>query len=82
MDLTVRLDGRVYLFEFKVVESAPKDAPARPPAAMDAVARAGLRGQVPAAGGPVHLIGVEFSKQTRNVSAFEAAAARARTPDA
>ena len=31
----------------------------------------GLRGQVPAPGQPIHLIGVEFSREARNVAAFE-----------
>ena len=38
---------------------------------------AGLRGQVPGPGEPIHLIGVEFSRETRNVAAFEVATADA-----
>ena len=75
VDLTIRLDGRVYLFEFKVVDSAPKDAPARPTAAMAQLRERGYADKYRAAGGPVYLIAVEFSKRTRNVAAFEAAPA-------
>ena len=82
VDLAVRLDGRVFLFEFKVVESAPEGAPARPTAAMAQLRGRGYAEKYRAADGPVHLIAVEFSKRTRNVAAFEAAPAWTRTPDA
>ena len=75
VDLAVRLDGRVYLFEFKVVESAAEGAPARPAAAMAQLRERGYADKYRAGGGPVHLIAVEFSKRTRNVAAFEAAPA-------
>ena len=73
VDLVVRLDGRVYLFEFKVVESVPEGAPARPAAAMEQLRERGYADKYRAGCGPVHLIAVEFSKRTRNVAAFEAA---------
>ena len=75
VDLAVRLDGRVCLFEFKVVESAPEGAPTRPTAAMAQLRERGCADKHRASGRPVHLIAVEFSKQTRNVAAFEAAPA-------
>ena len=76
VDLTVRLDHRVCLFEFKVVESAPASgASARPTAAMTQLRERGYADKYRASGGPVHLIAVEFSKQTRNVAAFETAPA-------
>ncbi len=75
VDLTVRLDGRVCLFEFKVVASAPEGAPARPAAALAQLRERGYADKYRASGGPVHLIAVEFSKRTRNVAAFEAAPA-------
>ena len=81
VDLAVRLDGRVCLFEFKVVDSAP-EAAARPTAAMAQLRERGYADKYRAADGPVHLIAVEFSRRTRNVAAFEAAPAWARTPDA
>ena len=70
-----RLDGRVCLFEFKVVASAPEGAPARPAAALAQLRERGYADKYRASGGPVHLIAVEFSKRTRNVAAFEAAPA-------
>ena len=76
VDLTVRLDDRVCLFEFKVVESAPASgAAARPTAALTQLRERGYADKYRASGGPVHLIAVEFSKQTRNVAAFETAPA-------
>ena len=75
VDLAVRLDGRVYLFEFKVVKSAPDGPARRPAAAMAQLRERGYADKYRAAGGPVHLIAVEFSKRTRNVAAFEAAPA-------
>ena len=74
VDLAVRLDGRVCLFEFKVVESAPEDASARPTAAMTQLRERGYADKY-RTDGPVHLIAVEFSKRTRNVAAFETAPA-------
>ena len=76
VDLTVRLDGRVCLFEFKVVKSAPapEGAPTRPTAAMTQLRERGCADKY-RSGGPVHLIAVEFSRRTRNVAAFEAAPA-------
>ena len=75
VDLAVRLDGRVCLFEFKVVETATEGAPARPTAAMAQLRGRGYADKYRTSGGPVHLIAVEFSKRTRNVAAFEAAPA-------
>ena len=68
LDMAVRAGGQVYLFEFKVVEQAGEGA-----------ALAQLRERDYAAkyrGGPepIHLLGVEFSRETRNVTAFEVAA--------
>ncbi len=57
----------MYLFEFKVVElSAPGSALAQLQE-RDYAAKYLGRGE------PIHLIGVEFSHQTRNVTAFEVA---------
>ena len=67
LDMAVRAGGHVYLFEFKVAEQAGEGA-----------ALAQLRERDYAAkyrGGDetIHLIGVEFSRKTRTVTAFEAA---------
>ena len=67
LDMAVRTGGHVYLFEFKVVEMAPPGSALAQLRERDYAARYRGRGQ------PIHLIGVEFSRQTRNVTAFEVA---------
>ena len=67
LDMAVRAGGHVYLFEFKVVELS---------GAGTALAQLQARhyaDKYRAAGEPIHLIGVEFSRETRNVTAFEVA---------
>ena len=59
--------GRVYLFEFKVAEMAPPGSALAQLQERDYAAKYRDRGE------PIHLIGVEFSRQTRNVAAFEVA---------
>ena len=73
VDLAVRCDGNVYLFEFKVVDSAPRGAPARPSSAMAQLRERDYAAKYRGSGRTIHLIGVEFSKETRNLTAFEAA---------
>ena len=68
LDLAVRAGGQVYLFEFKVVELAPAGSALKQLQERDYAAK--YRGS----GEPIHLIGVEFSRDTRNVTAFEVAA--------
>ena len=68
LDLAVRAGGQVYLFEFKVAELAPPGSALAQLRERDYAAR--YRGE----GQPIHLIGVEFSRDTRNVTAFEVAA--------
>ncbi len=68
LDMAVRAGGQVYLFEFKVVEQAGEGAALAQLRERDYAAK--YRGQ----GEPVHLLGVEFSRETRNVTAFEVAA--------
>ena len=63
-DMAVRFGGAVYLFEFKVVEQAAEGA------ALAQLRERGYADKYRASGGPIHLIGVEFSKETRNVTAF------------
>ena len=67
LDMAVRAGGHVYLFEFKVVELAP------PGAALAQLRERGYADKYRARGEPIHLIGVEFSRETRNVTAFEVA---------
>ena len=66
LDMVVRAAGRVYLFEFKVVERAG------PGAAMAQLKERGYADKYRHLGEPVHLVAVEFSAETRNVAAFEA----------
>ena len=67
LDMAVRTGGHVYLFEFKVAELAPPGSALAQLRERDYAARYRGRGQ------PIHLIGVEFSRKTRNVTAFEVA---------
>ena len=67
LDLAVRTGGHVYLFEFKVIEMAP------PGSALAQLQERRYADQHRARGEPIHLIGVEFSRDTRNVTAFEVA---------
>ncbi len=65
VDLALRCDGHIYLFEFKVVERAGEGA------ALRQLIERGYAEKYRSAGEPIHLIGVEFSEQTRNIAAFE-----------
>ena len=65
LDMAVRFNDNVYLFEFKVVELAPKGG------AMAQLQAKGYADKYRAAGQPIHLIAVEFSKESRNIVAFE-----------
>ena len=64
-DMTLRLNGHMYVFEFKTVE---KEATGE---AMRQLREKGYADKYGHLGRPVHLIGVEFSKEDRNVAAFE-----------
>ena len=65
LDMSVRFNGNLYLFEFKVVEMAPEGA------AMAQLKEKRYADKYRGAGEPIHLIAVEFSKDARNVVAFE-----------
>lgn len=65
IDMSVRLNERVYVFEFKVVETAPKGR------ALQQIIDKGYADKYRADGVTVHLIGVEFSREARNVVGFE-----------
>ena len=67
LDMAVRHGGRVYLFEFKVVESAGEGA------AMAQLVERDYAAKYRSLGEPVHLVAVEFSRETRNVVSFEVA---------
>ncbi|MCP5159858.1 MAG: ATP-binding protein, partial [Gammaproteobacteria bacterium] len=65
IDMTVKLQGRIYLFEFKVVELTPEGR------ALQQLKDKGYAEKYRALGQPIHLIGVEFSRTSRNVVGFE-----------
>ena len=67
LDMAVRTGGHVYLFEFKVVEQAG------PGAALAQLRERGYAAKYRGRGEPIHLIGVEFSRKTRTLTAFETA---------
>ena len=67
LDMALRTGGHVYLFEFKVVEMAP------PGSALAQLQERNYAAKYRGRGEPIHLIGVEFSRETRNVTAFEVA---------
>ena len=67
LDMAVRTAGHVYLFEFKVAEMAP------PGSALAQLQERRYADKYRATGEPIHLIGVEFSRATRNLTAFETA---------
>ncbi len=69
LDMAVRLEGRVYLFEFKVIEQAGEGA------AMAQLVERGYADKYRHPDTSVHLVGVEFSSESRNVVAFEHSAA-------
>ena len=67
LDMAVRAAGHVYLFEFKVAEMAP------PGSALAQLRERRYADKYRATGEPIHLVGVEFSRATRNITAFETA---------
>ena len=67
LDMAVRAGGQVYLFEFKVVEMEPEGGALAQLQSRDYAAKYRHLGE------PIHLVGVEFSRATRNVTAFAVA---------
>ncbi len=65
IDMTVLFNHQVFLFEFKVVELNPAGQ------ALPQIKDKGYADKFKARGEPIHLIGVEFSKATRNIVGFE-----------
>ena len=65
LDMAVLFNGNVYLFEFKVVEMTPKGA------AMAQLKERRYADKYRGLGQPIYLIAVEFSKDERNVAAFD-----------
>ncbi len=65
IDMTVKFNGRIYLFEFKVVELVPEGRALQQLKDKDYAEKYRVLGQ------PIYLIGVEFSRASRNVVGFE-----------
>ena len=65
VDMAVEFDGHVYLFEFKVVEQIPEGS------ALQQIKDKKYADKYQGKGLNIHLIGVEFSKEKRQIVAFE-----------
>ncbi|WP_458735713.1 ATP-binding protein [Zobellella taiwanensis] len=65
VDMAVEFNGHVYLFEFKVVEQVPGGK------ALQQLKDRNYADKYRAQGLPIHLIGVEFSREQRQIVAFE-----------
>ena len=65
LDMAVLFNNNVYLFEFKVVEMASAGA------ALAQLKERRYADKYRGLGQPIHLIGVEFSKDERNIAAFD-----------
>ncbi len=63
--MAVRFQGHTYLFEFKVVELAPEGK------ALQQLQDRNYAEKYRSRGEPIHLIGVEFSRDNRNIVAFD-----------
>ncbi len=64
LDLTLRFNGQIYLIEFKVVELAPEGR------ALQQIKDRGYADKHRGTGQPIHLIGVEFSREQRKLVGF------------
>jgi len=65
IDMAVRFNGHIYLFEFKVVEMVPEGR------AIEQLKTKGYAEKYRHFHEPIHLIGVEFSREERNIAGFE-----------
>ena len=68
-DLTVQVAGRLYVFEFKVFAESQQGA------ALQQLQERDYAAKYRHLGLPIHLVGVEFNAQTRNVEVFNSALA-------
>jgi len=64
VDMAVRFEANVYLFEFKVVERSGEGS------AISQLLERGYADKYAHLGEPIYLIGVEFSRESRNVAGF------------
>jgi len=65
LDMAVRFNSHLYLFEFKVVELVSSGK------ALEQIKERGYADKYRADGLPIHLIGIEFSRDRRSVVGFE-----------
>ncbi|WP_295544462.1 ATP-binding protein [uncultured Thiohalocapsa sp.] len=65
LDLALRFNGNLYLMEFKVVELVPEGR------ALEQIKAKGYADKYRAEGLPIHLLGIEFSKEQRALVGFE-----------
>ena len=65
IDMTILFNGHVYIFEFKVVELNPNGS------ALAQIKERNYADKYRNRNEPIHLIGVEFSKDNRNIIGFE-----------
>ena len=68
-DMTIRYNGSVYVFEFKVVDRDAEHV------AIAQLRERGYADKYRHLGVPIHLIGIEFSRAERNLAAFDVEAA-------
>ena len=66
VDMAVRLEDRVYLFEFKVVDLDPT-----PGAALEQIREKGYADKYRATAKEIYRIGIEFDRNDRNIVRFE-----------
>ena len=65
IDMAVLFNAQVFVFEFKVVELVPEGR------ALQQIKDMGYADKYRARSEPIHLVGVEFSKDSRNIVGFE-----------
>ncbi|MEI6033938.1 MAG: ATP-binding protein [Verrucomicrobiae bacterium] len=65
LDMAMRFAGRVYLFEFKLVADKPDGS------ALAQIRERGYADRHRASGEAIHLIGVEFSRRSRTIVAWD-----------
>jgi len=65
LDMAVKFNGHIYIFEFKVVELEPVGR------ALEQIKAGNYAGKYSASGQPIHLIGVEFSREKKQIVEFE-----------
>jgi len=65
IDMTLKFNQQVYIFEFKVVEIAPEGK------ALQQIKDRAYADKYRGLQQPIHLLGVEFSKASRNIVGFE-----------